>query len=132
MTTNKNLIKKQTNKTKMLEALTHCLGNISEACKMVNISRETHYRWIREDDFYAQQIEDLQESIIDFVESELFKQIKDGNTTATIFYLKTKGKKRGYIEKTEVDINQNQIDLSDLSTAEIVRLLDENPKDENE
>ena len=36
----------------------------------------------------------------------MFKQqIKDGNTTATIFYLKTKGKSRGYIETQEVIAN---------------------------
>jgi hypothetical protein len=31
----------------------------------------------------------------------LHKQIQDGNPTSTIFYLKTKGKKRGYIERQE-------------------------------
>ena len=32
----------------------------------------------------------------------LFKQIKNGNITGQIFYLKTKGKHRGYIEKTQI------------------------------
>ena len=31
--------------------------------------------------------------------------MKDGNTSATIFYLKTKGKKRGYIERSELDLS---------------------------
>ena len=31
--------------------------------------------------------------------------MKDGNTSATIFYLKTKGKKRGYIERQELELN---------------------------
>ena len=41
---------------------------------------------------------------LDFAESQLHNQIKSGNTSATIFYLKTKGKKRGYVEKSELDI----------------------------
>ena len=38
----------------------------------------------------------------DFAESELMKLIKDGNVAATIFFLKTQGKARGYIERQEV------------------------------
>ena len=34
-------------------------------------------------------------------ESQLHKQILKGNTSATIFYLKTKGKNRGYVERHE-------------------------------
>ena len=32
----------------------------------------------------------------------LYKNIKDGRETSLIFYLKTKGKQRGYIEKQEL------------------------------
>ena len=41
--------------------------------------------------------------MIDFAESSLYKQIKDGNTSATIFFLKTQAKRRGYIEKQEIE-----------------------------
>jgi hypothetical protein len=62
---------------------------------------------------------------LDFAESQLYKQIKDGSTTATIFYLKTKGKQRGYVERQQIDINKGQPDLSHLSTDELIELLNE-------
>jgi len=34
-------------------------------------------------------------------------QIREGNTSATIFYLKTKGKNRGYVERTELSMPDN-------------------------
>jgi hypothetical protein len=57
-------------------------------------------------------------------ENELFQQIKGGNTTSTIFYMKCKMRGRGYIEKTEMDLNVNRPDLSEMSTDEIRQLLD--------
>ena len=51
------------------------------------------------------KIEVLRE-LLDMVESALIQKIKDGNLTAIIFYLKTKGQGRGYIERQYV--NQTQ------------------------
>ena len=48
-------------------------------------------------------MEDIAEVTLDFAESMLHKQIQDKDTTATIFFLKTKGKKRGYVERQEVE-----------------------------
>lgn len=87
----------------MIKALYENLGVVAPACKDVKISRQTHYRWMREDEEYKERVEEVGEEAIDFAESCLYKQIKEGNTTATIFYLKTKAKHRGYIEKTEVE-----------------------------
>jgi hypothetical protein len=58
---------------------------------------------MQEDAEYKKAVEDLNDVAIDFAESQLHKQIKDGNSTATIFYLKTKGKKRGYVERQEIE-----------------------------
>jgi hypothetical protein len=91
-------------KKAMLEALEKSLGVVTSACKTVDISRETHYRWLREDADYKAAVEALSDVALDFAESQLHKQIKEGNSTATIFYLKTKGKKRGYIERQEVEV----------------------------
>ena len=107
-------------KNAMLKALESTLGVVTSACEVVGIDRRTHYRWLQEDEAYRMQVESLTDLAVDFAESQLFELIKgahrevstpDGeviriqdapNTSATIFYLKTRGKKRGYVERTEL------------------------------
>lgn len=113
--TNSDIIKKR-----MVEALKKSLGIVSTACESTEISRQTHYRWLAEDPEYKRQIDDISEDAIDFVESKLHEKINgvsmvkhndDGDVyyelapsdTAIIFFLKTKAKKRGYIERTEIE-----------------------------
>ena len=88
-------------KKAMIDALEKSLGIVTTAAKTAGIDRTTHYRWLDEDEDYKKAVEDIAEMTIDFAESQLHKQIKDGNQSSTIFYLKTKGKKRGYIEASE-------------------------------
>jgi hypothetical protein len=98
------MTKTDIHKKAMLDALEKSLGVVTSACKSVGIARQTHYEWMKEDADYKAAVEELSDVAIDFAESQLHKQIREGNSTATIFFLKTKGKKRGYIERQEVDI----------------------------
>lgn len=92
----------RTKKAAMLRALEASLGVIHPACMAVGIERKTHYRWLETDPKYKMAVEDIANIALDFAEGKLHTQIKSNNTTATIFYLKTKGKARGYVERTEV------------------------------
>ena len=94
-------------KKAMIEALENTLGIVTTACKIVGINRGTHYNWLKSDDDYKKSVENIEDMAIDFAESKLFENIKNNDTTSTIFYLKTKGKKRGYIERVEQDIKGN-------------------------
>jgi hypothetical protein len=98
------MTKTDIHKKAMLDALEKSLGVVTSACKSVGIARQTHYEWMKEDADYKAAVDELSDVAIDFAESQLHKQIREGNSTATIFFLKTKGKKRGYIERQEVDI----------------------------
>ena len=89
----------------MIAALEKSLGIVTVACKNVGIDRSTHYQWLKDDADYAKSVKDIENIAVDFAESQLHKSIQKGSDTATIFYLKTKGKSRGYIEKSEVDNN---------------------------
>ena len=92
-------------KEAMLQALENSLGVVTVACKQTDTPRSTYYKWLKEDEDFAKAVKEVENIALDFAESQLHTQIKDGSTSATIFYLKTKGKKRGYIEKSELDLN---------------------------
>ena len=72
-----------------------------------------------------QQVADIQNEALDFAETALFDQIKDGNPQSTMFYLKTKGKLRGYTERSELDIS-SQGDKINKIEVEIVDTKDKN------
>ena len=91
------------NKKALLEALEASLGVVTTACKKVGVSRGTYYLYYNEDDEFKAAVDDLQNVALDFAESQLHKQISEGSAPATIFFLKTKGKKRGYVERQEVE-----------------------------
>ena len=97
-----------TKKAAMLEALEKSLGIVSTACKMVDISRQTHYAWMKADEEYKKAVDSIQDGVLDFAESHLYKLVKEGNPAATIFFLKTKGKKRGYIERQEIEVTEKK------------------------
>ena len=95
-------------KRAMIEALEKTLGIVTQAAKMVNISRMVHYDWLKEDAEYAKAVEDINDIALDFAETALYRQIRENNTASTIFYLKTKGRNRGYVERVET---QNETTL---------------------
>ena len=98
--------KSNTKKEAMLEALEKSLGIVSTAAKMANIDRSTHYAWMKADEEYKKAVESIQDGVLDFAESHLYKLVKEGNPAATIFMLKTRGKKRGYIERQEIEVQE--------------------------
>ena len=91
-------------KKDFIEALRNNLGHISNSCIAANISRKTYYRWLDDDKDFKEDAEHIQESLLDLAECKLLENIENNENTAIIFYLKTKGKKRGYIEKQELEV----------------------------
>ena len=97
-----------TNKKNMLIALEKSLGIVSTASASTNIHRTTHYVWMNTDEDYKNEVEAIQERVLDFAESKLHQLVSANDTTATIFLLKCKGKKRGYIEKNQTEITTGE------------------------
>ena len=103
--------KRTTDKKKaMIKALYSSFGNVSEAIRLlekeeITVGRTAHYRWLEEDEEYKEAVSHSADRTLDKVEKALQKQIENGSVQATIFYLKTKGKDRGFTEKTEIDLN---------------------------
>lgn len=93
-----------TAQNRFLDALRATFGNVSAACSATGTARATFYVW-RKNPVFAAAVSEIDESNLDKAESALLGLIESGNPTAIIFYLKTKGKKRGYAEKTEIDVS---------------------------
>lgn len=75
--------------------------NITKACGIIGISTRTYYKWADEFPDKLIQKHEWNERMIDMAEESILKQIKEGTPASTIFFLKTKGRNRGYGEVVE-------------------------------
>ena len=78
-----------------LDVLEKSLGVVSVALQKTELERTQYEQWLKNTEF-KKRIDRINEMSIDFVENKLLLKIKDGDLSAIQFYLKTKGKKRGY------------------------------------
>ena len=104
----------------MIEAMEKNLGIVTTSCRQVGIARSTHYEWLKTNKTYRKEIKDIENVALDFAESHLHKQIAKGNPLSTMFYLKCKGKKRGYIEQNNIEIKGNMKFRADFGTSDII------------
>ena len=106
-------ILKMANKSKVsdkqiIEALKATHGFQSQACKLLerqlNISFTTSAmsKRISASEEIKSALAEMLTADLDYAENKMWELIKNGNVAAVLFYLKTKGKERGYAERREL------------------------------
>lgn len=92
---------------KLIETYRRKGCNVSATCSALNINRSTFYDWKKTDPKLAQELADAEEALLDFAESKLMEHINSGDVATLIFFLKTKAKARGYVERTQSEVQVN-------------------------
>lgn len=88
-------------KQALLAALRESRGIVSVACSCVGVPRRTFYNWLDTDPEFLRAVEDVNEDAVDYVEGKLLERIESGSERSIIFFLKTRGRSRGYRENGE-------------------------------
>lgn len=134
-------------KEQFLDALERHYGILTEACRAIGLNRSTYYLWYENDPDFKIAVDDINEVAIDFVEGKLFERINGvevikgvddsgkpilyslpPDVSAIGLYLKTRGKKRGYVERTEftgADGSELFQGKSDEELKQILKLISE-------
>jgi len=104
MANNTNGITKKRERTaeRIIGAIHKFQGLLTLAAPAAGVSYGTIMRYMNDFESVKQASIQAREHMIDFAESKLYQNIKGGDNTAIIFYLKTQAKHRGYIERAEV------------------------------
>ena len=89
------MIKLTDNQELFLSVLEKSLGIVSIALQKTDISREEFVVW-QDNLEFKRRLDLVSDTSIDYVENKLLTLINKGDLSAIQFYLKTKGKKRGY------------------------------------
>jgi hypothetical protein len=90
-------------KAQLLKEIEKNMGILSVSLKKMRISRYYYDLWMSDDPEFNKDVEAVKEITLDFVESKLLKKVEEGDMTGIIFYLKCKGKNRGFIEKQYIE-----------------------------
>ena len=98
--------------------------HIAKTCWDLGITRRTYYNWLRDDEEFSNKMEEFHEALIDSAERCLLRAINNDETDAAKFVLRYKGRKRGYVESTDITTNGK-----DINTLNIIVKSEQEKKD---
>jgi hypothetical protein len=107
------------NKTKrskkdVIQALQTCKGLLSLAARTLHVTPQTLWNYRQRWPELEQVIVDAEQEMLDTAELALYSKINAGDAKSIMFFLKTKGKRRGYTERPTApaeNVSQSNWDL---------------------
>jgi len=121
-------------KEKLIQSIKENKGLLTLAAAKAGVKYWTLWKYSKEFPEIREAVDEAKESMLDFAEGKLYQAISEGNMTAIIFFLKTKGKSRGFIERAEltgaegmplININVNS-DLTKTNITDVIARLSSN------
>jgi len=82
-------------------------GIISTIARRVGCGWHTARDYVDKHPSVKQAYDDECEAVLDLAESKTIKAIEAGDMQTVRYYLSTKGRKRGYVERTEQEVKQS-------------------------
>lgn len=98
-------------KEQLLQAIEGSQGLVSkiqrklEAILGEKISWDTTEKWIHKWEETETAVKNEKESMLDIAENNIFKEMVNGDTATSKWYLRMKGKDRGYEDSTKLELN---------------------------
>jgi hypothetical protein len=89
------------NKERLLKALESSLGVVTTALKSCQLSRTNFYKWLKEDEEFKVNVEEIENISKDFIKSKYYECVKDKVPSVVIHAAKTK---LGWNETNKVDL----------------------------
>ena len=89
------------NKDRLLKALENSLGVVTTALKTTDLSRTNFYKWMKEDEEFAQKVADILNIAEDFIKSKYYECVIDKVPSVVIHAAKTR---LGWNETNRLDV----------------------------
>ena len=93
------------NKERILKALESSLGVITTALKATDLSRTNFYKWLKEDEDFANKVKEIESIQKDFIKSKYYECVKDKVPSVVIHAAKTQ---LGWNETNKVDLTSGE------------------------
>lgn len=113
---------KKYRKNTIIQAITKNNGLLSYAAKELGCSWQTVRNYINSDKDIKSAYEDVCEKKLDIAENVVERDLLDGNVETAKWYLRYKGKHRGYVDRDNSDFTENTM-VSDIPKSEHTRKL---------
>jgi hypothetical protein len=84
-----------------LTILSMALNNVTKTCEITQVSRATYYKWLDQDQDFADQVRAIMDQVIDYVESKQLALIEALDGPQIRFFLQHQAKRRGYGKETK-------------------------------
>ena len=91
-----------TTEEEVAEALRAAGGLQSDAATLLNLTQGAVSQRIKKSEYLQEVLQETVDRHLDIAEGALIKKVKRGHFSSICFFLKCKGKSRGYIERSEV------------------------------